>query len=227
MAEKKSIMLYLDAVEQWDMLSDEQAGKLIKALLRYGKNGERLETNDGMLSMAFSFMAAQLDRDGDKYEKKCLKNAENIRKRWNKNTTNVYDRIQMNTKHTDTDTDKDTDTDTHTDKDTDIIKKKEKASAIDKILSEYTQDEKLQNALRDFIKFRKAIKAPLTDKALTLCMSTLDKLSKNDTEKIAIIEQSIERGWKGLFPLKESNKLENTDSDIEQYKKVINQFLPL
>ncbi len=58
-------------------------------------------------------------------------------------------------------------------------------------------------------------------------MNTLDKLSKNDAEKIAIIEQSIERGWKGLFPLKESNKLENIDSDIEQYKKVINQFLPL
>ena len=58
-------------------------------------------------------------------------------------------------------------------------------------------------------------------------MNTLDKLSSNNTEKIAIIEQSIERGWKGLFPLKESNKLDNTDSDIEQYKKVINQFLPL
>ncbi len=67
MGEKKSFILYLDTIKQWDMLSDEQAGKLIKALLRYCENGDKLETDDGMLSMAFGFIIAQIDRDSEKW----------------------------------------------------------------------------------------------------------------------------------------------------------------
>lgn len=37
MADRKSIIFYLDTLEQWEMLANEQAGVLIKALLRYGK----------------------------------------------------------------------------------------------------------------------------------------------------------------------------------------------
>lgn len=124
-------MLYLDAIEQWDMLTDEQAGVLIKALLRYSKTGEKLETADGMLRMAFSFMTAQIDRDGAKWEKTCEKRREAVKKRWNKDNTNVYNSIQVNTKDTDTDKDKDTDKDTDKDKDnitlTSNINKKEKS----------------------------------------------------------------------------------------------------
>ena len=67
MAEKKSVMLYLDAIKQWEMLTDEQAGILIKAILNYSISGERLNTTDGMLAMAFSFFSAQIDRDSEKW----------------------------------------------------------------------------------------------------------------------------------------------------------------
>lgn len=121
MPEKKSIMLYLNALEQWEMLSDEQAGVLIKAILRYGKDGEQFKTDDGMVAMAYSFITKQLDIDNEKYIKVCEKNAENIRKRWNKNNTTVYDRIPNDTNYTDKDKDKDKekDTDKEIDKDTD------------------------------------------------------------------------------------------------------------
>ena len=128
MSERKSFMLYLDAIEQWDMLTDEQAGVLIKALLRYSKTGERLETSDGMLKMAFSFITAQIDRDGEKWEKTCEKRRDAINKRWNNTKdTNVYNsiqKIQMNTNDTDTVTD--TETDTVTDIKENNIKEKSK-----------------------------------------------------------------------------------------------------
>ena len=66
MAENKSIMLYLDTLKQWEMLTDEQAGVLIKALLLYASCGKQLCTDDGMVSMAFSFITAQIDRDNEK-----------------------------------------------------------------------------------------------------------------------------------------------------------------
>ena len=128
MSERKSFMLYLDAIEQWDMLTDEQAGVLIKALLRYSKTGERLETSDGMLKMAFSFITAQIDRDGEKWEKTCEKRRDAAYKKWNNakdanaynsmqnmqmhtNAYNSMQKIQMNTNDTDTVTDTETVTD--------------------------------------------------------------------------------------------------------------------
>ena len=74
MAGSKSIILHLDSMPQWDMLSDDQAGKLIKSLLTYAKTGEQPQSDDKLLLMAFSFFASQVERDGQKYAKKCETN---------------------------------------------------------------------------------------------------------------------------------------------------------
>ena len=67
----------------------------------------------------------------------------------------------------------------------------------------------LQVAMDDFAKFRKAMKKPLTDKARELTLAELEKLAPGDEQKqIAILNQSIQRGWQGVFPLKEEQKPE-------------------
>lgn len=99
---------------------------------------------------------------------------------------------------------------------TNISNKKNKKKGFDLIISEYTSNEKLKTALIDFIEFRKAIKAPLTDKALTLSLNKLDKLANSDDDlKISIINQSIERGWRGLFEVKETVKPASSASDYD------------
>lgn len=84
--------------------------------------------------------------------------------------------------------------------------KKEKETSLDKIIKEYTGNEELVQALKDFIKMRKAIKSPVTDRALKGILNKLDQLSDDDKNKIGILEQSIMNTWKGVFPLKEQNK---------------------
>ena len=65
----------------------------------------------------------------------------------------------------------------------------------------------LEIALDDFAKARKAMKKPLTDKARELTMAELEKLAPGDESmQVAIINQSIQRGWQGVFPLKEDSK---------------------
>lgn len=83
-------------------------------------------------------------------------------------------------------------------------KKKENASLY------YPEDEKLNAAFVDFVEMRKKIKKPLaTERAIELAINEVNKLSGGDSEKaIAIINQSILRGWQGLFPLKEEQKTE-------------------
>ena len=67
----------------------------------------------------------------------------------------------------------------------------------------YYKDENLNHSFLDYIKMRKDIKKPMSDRAITLAMNKLEELSGNDDEKaIQILEQSIFHSWQGLFELK-------------------------
>ena len=122
MAKKKSFILYADYIKHIRRLSDEDAGRLFKAIFDYVNEG-KLPDLDGMAAMAFSFIANQLDTDLQKYEETCKKRSENIKKRWEmakasqkaaENTsdtkdTNEYNCIFCNTNDTDNDIDSDID----------------------------------------------------------------------------------------------------------------------
>ena len=75
-------------------------------------------------------------------------------------------------------------------------------------IAEYTENPDLIQALKDYVKMRRAIKAPNTERAVTLFLNRLNDLSSTDDQKIKVVEQSIERGWKTFYPLKEEKKTE-------------------
>lgn len=61
----------------------------------------------------------------------------------------------------------------------------------------------LKDALLAFAEMRKQMKAPIgTQRTLTLLLNSLEKLGKNEQEKTAIVNQSIERGWKSFYEIK-------------------------
>lgn len=73
----------------------------------------------------------------------------------------------------------------------------------------YPNDEKLNQTFVDFMNMRKKLRAPMTDRAITLAIKRLQELSTDEKTgimdndlAIKILEQSIMRSWKGLFPLK-------------------------
>ena len=80
--EIKSIILYLDSAVAIDYLTDEQAGILFKAVLRYGRNGQMLESSDTALTALFTMLCTQIDRDHKKYEERCERNVGNAKKRY-------------------------------------------------------------------------------------------------------------------------------------------------
>lgn len=68
----------------------------------------------------------------------------------------------------------------------------------------YPNDEILDEAFKEYVSMRKQIKAPMTDRAITLAMKKLEELSGGDNDKaVKIVNQSVMNSWKGLFPLKE------------------------
>ena len=79
MSEKKSFVLYLNYKHQFDLLSLEQRGRLISAIFEYCESGSIITPLDPLCDMAFSMIQDTLDRDAEKYEAICARNAENGR----------------------------------------------------------------------------------------------------------------------------------------------------
>jgi hypothetical protein len=141
MKERKSFLFYYDWANIYEPLDDIRKAKLITATIRYAKDNTDTKFDDLTLKVIFNVIKDTIDRDSARYNERCLKNAENIKKRWNKNT-NEYDRIQTNTNYTDIDIVKEIDKDTDTDKEKDNIS----SSFSSKTVCAYSDD---------FLEFRK------------------------------------------------------------------------
>ena len=107
---KNSFIVYYQYAEHFELLTDEELGRLIRAMLLYDKDGT-LPQYEGVLKMAFSFIKTQLDIDKDKFNTICERNRKNIQKRWNTKNTTGKSGIPKNTKNTDNDNDNDNDND--------------------------------------------------------------------------------------------------------------------
>lgn len=89
-------------------------------------------------------------------------------------------------------------------------KKDSKKESYDDILSSIVSLE-LHDTYLEFIKMRKLIKAPMTNKALNMLINKVDSLGRTDSEKIEILNQSIINNWKSVYPLKKKEKEYNGD----------------
>ena len=81
--DNKSFMLYKDWEPMFAMLSDADAGRLVKALFAFARGGELPKLN-GKIGMAFLMFSKQIDRDGAKWEETCEKQRARVMKRWEK-----------------------------------------------------------------------------------------------------------------------------------------------
>lgn len=78
-------------------LSDQEVGRLFRALLKYSDTGE-LQELAGRESVAFDFIADDIDSAKKAYTKKSTQNTDNIKKRWG--DTNAYEPIRTYTADT-------------------------------------------------------------------------------------------------------------------------------
>ena len=84
------------------------------------------------------------------------------------------------------------------------------------VINEYTTNDDLRETLKDYKDMRLKMSKGFSTNAMKLILNKLSKLSSDDEAKIAIVNQSIENTWKGLFelkgkPKKQSNEQSNAD----------------
>jgi hypothetical protein len=146
--------LYLDMVETFEDLTDEEAGLVIKSLLAYC-NGQEVPQLSGGAKIVFGLLRRQFERDSESYESKRLKLSENGRKggRPKANETKENQLLFSESKKSQ---EKEEDKEKEKDKEEDKDKKKEKADALASMFarfwSVYPRKEAKQTALKAFTK---------------------------------------------------------------------------
>ncbi|RJV45979.1 hypothetical protein DWX57_05350 [Coprococcus sp. AF19-8AC] len=235
MGNKGSFVFYTEYREHLSMLPPEQVGELMFALMDYQETGEVPDLPKGSaLAMCFSFIKARMDKDNSKYEEKCERNKSNGKKGGRPTKETVISETEENpnkpngfsenrtviseTEENPTEPQK-ADNDNEYDNDSDneeyihtptkaracthaeVEKPRKKSEPV-----KYSDVPELDEAIHEYIKFRKGIKSPMTDRAITLTINRLNSLSHDKNEQIKIINQSIMRGWKSVYPLEDDGK---------------------
>lgn len=196
----------------------EQKGKLFDAILRYKLGDEDACPDDPEMKGVFKKIKKEIQETDDNYRKQCEQNAENARKRWveqNRKGAAGCDRMRAHTTEyggmRDSDSDNDNEYPSGIDSENDIYnppvlpngntvppsgggRKKAAPKAV------YSPDPALDDAIHEFVKHRKAMRKPMTDKAIELFVGKLNKLAPGDNDKqIRLINTAIEHGWQSVY----------------------------
>lgn len=87
----------------------------------------------------------------------------------------------------------------------DIKEKNIKKESVNSVISEYTENKDLQDALHGFVEMRTKARKPLTVRAMKLSLNKLTELALDDVTKIAIVNQSIMHNWLTFYKLQNNN----------------------
>lgn len=91
-------------------------------------------------------------------------------------------------------------------------KGKTSKSSYDEILSA-VEDDSLRDLYYEYIKMRKLIKSPMTDRALVMLINKVNDLEPLDiSRQKRLLETAIMNNWKSVYPLKDDNKLNNGET---------------
>lgn len=74
-----------------------------------------------------------------------------------------------------------------------------------KYIYAFTKNKRLIETIIDFLKMRKEIKKPMTDRAVDVLLSELRTLSEDEEMQIKILEKSIQNCWLGIFKIEGSS----------------------
>lgn len=100
---RESFVLYRSFYGPISGLSDEQLGRLFRAIFQWQIEGVTVQDPDMAVNMAIAFITNQFRIDADKYRERCKRNQANAAIRWGKKKhATACDRMQMDATRCDT-----------------------------------------------------------------------------------------------------------------------------
>ena len=181
----------------------EERGQLFTRLLEYSATGDETQIT-GNERFIYPMMRDQIDRDKARYQEKCSKQSQNAKKRWNAEPCRG---MPMHAEDAKTKEKEKTKT-----KENNITRGPARESSTlspEAVFENFAgENEDLRKELLAFLVFRREKKKPVTATAASRICKKLtglaDEARVNDKTgyMIAVLSQSMERGWDGLFEYK-------------------------
>ena len=193
------LKLFVDSIEKYRKLNDAEFGRLVRAALAYKATGAEANLM-GREELLWDGMKLEIDRDNKKYadvaSERSVAGKKGAASRWNGKMANDSKNGKSHLPYGKNGYDKDKDKDKDKDEDINVS-----------LTESHSAGAELENAINEFISFRKKLKKPMTERAISMLKNRLEKLAPgNDELKIQLLETSIYKGWLDVYPPDEEKK---------------------
>ena len=224
---KDSFLLYTEIVEQVDLLTDEQAGKFIKAVLHY-KAGTELPQMDGVTAMVFAFVRQKLDRDAKKYDEVCEKHRQAGAKGGRPKKANGSEENQekpngfLKTKNNQEKHDNEHEHDNEHGNNKTIMRTRAQGVTASQMVIDHGFSEPVQGKVLDWIRYktekRQGYKETGLKSLITVIQRQIDLYGEDAV--IRCIEDSMAAGWQGIA----WQRIENKPKSKDRYEEIRSWF---
>ena len=189
-------------------LSDAEKGRLFTAMLQYANDGTAPAIS-GRESLLWDEAEEEIDKHRGISEMRSEAGRKGCNKRWQT--------ITNDNKPSQTITNDNKEKTTPSDS---PLKEKGKKGISKDIPKERELSPALQDAVQEFKDMRTRMHKPMTAKAVDRLMDRLSKLSSDEQTQVAILHQSVDRGWTDVYEIKDKPTQRNARNTLDNYKVV-------
>lgn len=235
MAEINGFIFYKSFYEAIKKVPKEYQAEVYNAIFEYAFTGLEVEGLSNVAQAMFILIKPNIDSFLKKHNASVENGKKGGRPPKNKNLKKTQQKPKENPNKTqekpkqnlvktydkEEDKEKDKEEDIDKEKDKEKINKKEKKSPsadLEKIIRDNFSDNEVIDCVKEFIKMRKAIKKPLTQRGLELMIKKLYGFTTNIDEQIEILNNSIMNNWQGIYPLKKDIRNSNIKGSFDDFK---------
>lgn len=224
MSKPNNAILFESVYEAMVQMDPETCKEALIAYMEYYRNGTEYEGESALVKILLTVSKPSIDnaisrrnihaengRRGGRPETKQNQNekteAKNNQNEKTETKNNQNEKIETKNNQTepkrknqnlDRDRDRDRDRDIDIDTDTKSIKEKQNKKKV--AASAYVDDPELNAAICSFVESRKKLRKPMTDRAIELFISRVQKTGGSLSEQIDLINTAVERGWQTVYP---------------------------
>lgn len=209
------VKIYLDFDERTEELNEIEKGRLLLALVRYARTGEKPDLK-GNERFCFSNFKSTIDHDVQVYNSKLSNGNKGGRPAQEKPETESNltkpnqtesNRTEPNETEHNLNAKKEDIRQKKEDKDEDKDKELTSGALAPRARRKPTLDAlsslapEVQEAFRDFVAMRVKMRKPMTDKAIALAVNKLLSVAGDDpAQQVATINRTVEHGWQTFYP---------------------------
>lgn len=197
-------------------LSDQEVGRLFRSLLEYSETGESPELT-GRESVAFDFIADDIDRAKNNYSDLCDRNRKNVNKRYDRipSNTTVYETYQSKSE---------SENKSKNEEDKEKSKRKKSFSPpTQEPFSEFSPE--MQEALQEWMQYKAERKEQYKPTGLKAFVSEVRNklLLFPERAVITLIRECMANGWRGII----WDRLEKQNPPVKKQSGSGNPFLDM